>query len=146
MRVIKTIAKNDEYPKRVLCENCGANLEYEKEDEFIGWMGCKNVICPECGDATFVTERVVKPTWNATFNHTSTEYGAKEIGNEKTQKYIDEVVSSLVNCNEEFTHHVMVCGNTLVVGIKCGDDGIDIYVTKDYYGDMLAMEDYNLIK
>ena len=49
---MKVIKKNEvetsEYPKRIVCEHCCAELEYDKDDEFVGLWGMKCITCPEC--------------------------------------------------------------------------------------------------
>ena len=49
---MKVIKKNEvetsEYPKRIVCDHCGAELEYDKDDEFVGIWGMKCITCPEC--------------------------------------------------------------------------------------------------
>lgn len=45
MRLIKSNNIEPEYPKRHVCDECGAELEYDKEDVHIGWMGCECVTC-----------------------------------------------------------------------------------------------------
>lgn len=41
----KPVAEND-FPKRIKCDNCEAELEYDKDDMFIGKWGMKYVTLP----------------------------------------------------------------------------------------------------
>ena len=137
MRLIKSNNIESEYPKRHICDECGAELEYDKEDVHIGWMGCETMV-GEC--------RVQPPTWKETFHHTSTETGAVDIEDVKIQEYVDKAVKSL--CSEKWKpgeFYATETGNLLVVGIKW-EDGVDIYVTKDYWEDSIAPEDYGMVK
>ena len=147
MRLIKSNNIESEYPKRVFCDECGAELEYDKEDVHIGWMGCEYVTCPACDGETMVGEcRVQLPAWKATFHHTSTETGAVDIEDVKIKEYVDKAVKSL--CSEKWKpgeFYATTTGNLLVMGIKW-EDGIDIYVTKDYWEDSIAPEDYGMVK
>lgn len=145
MRVIKSQVKNSEYPKQIQCEYCGAELEYELQDEHIGWMGCKYITCPECKQLNCVNEdRQLKPTFPVTFHHVDSVCGeAVEIGNEQTQKYVDEVVKYLATQDDNCAH--TGTGNTMVFGTKY-DDGIDVYVAKNYWNDTLMPEDYKMVK
>ena len=61
MRLIKSNNIEPEYPKRHTCEECGAELEYDKKDVHIGWMGCEYVTCPACGSETVVGECRIQP-------------------------------------------------------------------------------------
>ena len=51
---MKVIKKNEvetsEYPKRIVCDHCGAELEYDRDDEFAGLWGMKCITCPECNE------------------------------------------------------------------------------------------------
>ena len=147
MRLIKSNNIEPEYPKRHTCDECGAELEYDKEDTHIGWMGCEYVTCPACDKETMVSDqRVQPPTWKTTFYHTSTETGAVDIKDTEIQVYVDRVVKSL--CSEKWKpgeFYITSTGNLLVLGIKW-EDGIDIYVTKDYWEDSIAPEDYGMVK
>ncbi len=37
------------YPRSLVCEKCGSELEYEESDTRIGTYGCVYVDCPCCG-------------------------------------------------------------------------------------------------
>lgn len=147
MRLIKSNNIESEYPKRHICDECGAELECDKEDVHIGWMGCEYVTCPACGSETMVNDqRVQPPTWKTTFHHTSSETGAVDIEDDKIREYVNEAVKSL--CSEKLKpgeFYITRTGNLLVLGIKW-KDGVDIYVTKDYWEDSITPEDYGMVK
>ena len=147
MRLIKSNNIEPEYPKHHICDECGAELEYDKEDIHIGWMGCEYVTCPACDGETMVGEcRVKPPTWKTTFYHTSAGTGAVDIEDVEIQEYVDKAVKSL--CSEKWKpgeFYATETGNLLIVGIKW-EDGVDIYVTKDYWEDNIAPEDYGMVK
>lgn len=147
MRLIKSNSIEPEYPKRHICEGCGAELEYDKEDVHIGWMGCEYVTCPACDNETVVSDqRVFPPTWETTFHHTSAETGAIDIKDNEVQKYVKKVTERL--CSNEYKpgeFYITGTGNLLVLGIKW-EDSVDIYITKDYWGDSIAFEDYGMVK
>lgn len=147
MRLIKSNNIESEYPKRHTCDECGAELEYDKEDVHIGWMGCEYVTCPACGRETMVSDqRVQPPNWKETFHHTSIETGAVDIEDVKIQEYVEKAVKSL--CSDGYKpgeFYATSTGNLLIVGIKW-EDGIEVYVTKDYWEDSIAPEDYGMVK
>lgn len=147
MRLITSNTNKSEWPKRHICDNCGAELEYDKEDVHIGWMGCEYVTCPACDKETMVgDQRVQPPTWKTTFYHTSTETGAVDIEDVRIKEYVDKAVKSL--CSEKWKpgeFYITGTGNLLVLGIKW-EDGVKVYVTKDYWEDAIAPEDYGMIK
>lgn len=147
MRLIKSNNIEPEYPKRHVCDECGAELEYDEEDVHIGWMGCEYVTCPACGSETMVgDQRVQPPTWKATFHHISTETRTVDIEDIKIKEYVDRAVKTL--CSEKWKpgeFYIVRTGNLLVLGTKW-EDGVNIYVTKDYWEDGIAPEDYGLVK
>ena len=90
--------------------------------------------------------RVRPPTWSVTFDHTSAKTGAADIEDNKVQKYANEVAKRL--CSNEWKPREFALtgtGNLLVFGVKW-EDGVDIYVTKDYWEDSIALEDYGMVK
>lgn len=147
MRLIKSNNIEPEYPKRHVCDECGAELEYDKEDVHIGWMGCECVTCPACDKKTMVgDQRVQPPTWKATFHHTSSETGAVDIKDTEIQVHVKKAIKCL--CSGEWKPgepYIAVTGNLLILGIKW-EDGVDVYVTKDYWQDSIFPEDYGIVK
>lgn len=147
MRLIKSNNIESEYPKHHTCDECGAELEYDKEDVHIGWMGCEYVTCPNCNCETMIgNKRIMFPTWKATFNHVCTDTGAVDVLDHKVQEYINKVVKVL--CSDEYesgNSAITRIGNLLIFGHKW-NDGVDIYVTKDYWENSIAPEDYGMVK
>ena len=147
MRLIKSNNIEPEYPKRHICDNCGAELEYDKEDVHIGLLGCEYVTCPACNDETMVTDkRVMPPTWKATFDHICTDTGAVDVLDHEVQEYVNKVAKPLCSDEYEPGDSTITCiGNLLIFGRKW-NDGVEIYVTKDYWEDSIAPEDYGMVK
>lgn len=147
MRLIKSNNIESEYPKRHICGECGAELEYDKEDVHIGWKGCEYVTCPACDmETAVVDQRVQPPTWKVTFHHASVETDAVDIKGTEIREYVNKAVKSL--CSDERKpgeFYAAKTGYLLVVGIKW-NNGVDIYVTKDYWEDSIGCEDYVMVK
>ena len=147
MRLIKSNNIESEYPKRHVCDECGAELEYDKEDVHIGWMGCEYVTCPNCNCETMLNDkRIMPPSWKATFENVCSENGAVDIYDHEVGEYVNKAVKVL--CSDKYKPGefcVVRTGNLLVVGLKW-NDGIDIYVTKDYWQDSIFPEDYGMVK
>lgn len=147
MRVIKSNNIEPEYPKRHICDKCGAELEYDKEDVCIGGWGYEYVTCPVCGNEIMVGEcRVQPPTWKATFHHTNVKTGAVDIEDVKIKEYVNRAVKTL--CSEKWKpgeFYITKTGNLLILGTKW-KDGVQIYVTKDYWEDSIFPKDYGMVK
>lgn len=138
MKVIKSRLSTTE-PKRCICEECGAELEYEPCDVHVGWMGVGYVTCPECGRDTAVSdERKAKPTWPLTFHHTCKENGAVDLDDERVDSMVDEVVNRLKKSDDDYPYAMTGTGNTVVFGLKF-EDSIEIYVTKNYWEDTIFL-------
>ena len=139
---MKVIKKNEvetsEYPKRIVCDHCGAELEYDKDDEYIGQWGMRCVTCPECMRDVFVSDhRVEPPKWYATFDHVDSAT-AKELKNEDIQEYIDNCYKYLMNEAKQGDFYMTGSGDTMVFGVRY-EDTVDLYVTRDYYEDVTCL-------
>lgn len=146
MRLIKSNNIEPEYPKRHTCDNCGAELEYDKEDVHIGWMGCEYVTCPACDSEIMIDgKRIMPPNWPQTFHPISAKLVAKYMPDEWIADEVKSMAKKLVNNVSPGEFSVMSCGDTLIIGLKYGD-GFDIYVTREYCSDSMNTEDYSLIK
>lgn len=139
---MKVIKKNEvetsEYPKRTICDHCGAELEYDRDDEFVGLWGMKCITCPECNEDCFVSNhRVEPPNWKATFDHVDSAT-AKELKNEDIQEYIDNCYKYLMNEAKPGDFYMTGSGDTMVFGFRY-EDTVDLYVTRDYYEDVTCL-------
>lgn len=140
---MKVIKKNEvetsEYPKRIVCDHCGAELEYDKDDEFVGIWGMKCITCPECNEDCLVSDhRVEPPNWKVTFDHTNSD-SAVVIDDEEIQEYIDKCYARLTS--DDWTpgdHYLTGSGDTMIFGVKY-DDEIRVFVTRDYYEDITCL-------
>ena len=151
MRLIKSNNIESEYPKRVFCDECYAELEIEESDVFVGEFGCHLFKCPCCGREVAIDgiERDTPPIFRKTFlHHSATKEGtvqSKHISDNEVQEMIDKCVHRLVSEDVEVGEYTMeaMC-DTAVYAFKM-EDCIDIIVTQDYYNDTLFNDDYGLI-
>lgn len=140
---MKVIKKNEvetsEYPKRIVCDHCGAELEYDKDDEFVGLWGMKCITCPECNEDCFVSDhRVEPPNWKTTFDHTNSD-SAVAIDDEEIQEYIDKCYARLTSDEwKSGDHYLTGSGDTMIFGVKYEDE-IRVFVTRDYYEDVTCL-------
>ena len=152
MRLIKSNNIKSEYPKRVFCDECYAELEIEESDVFVGEFGCHLFKCPCCGREVAIDgiERDTPPTFKQTFlHHSATKEGtvqSKHISDNEVQKMIDGCVHRLISEDVEVGEYTMeAIGDTAVYAFKY-EDCIEIIVTQDYYNDTLFNEDFGLIR
>ena len=152
MRVIKSNNIEPKWPKRVMCENCQAELEIEESDVFVGEFGCHLFKCPCCGRKVAIDgiERDTPPTFRKTFFHYSaTKEGtvqSRHIPDDEIQRMINHCVSNLISDDVEAGEFSMQgYGDTVVYAFKY-EDCIEILVTQDYYEDTLFKDDFGLIR
>lgn len=115
--------KNKE--NNIICSKCNTELIYENEDIIMN----KNVFgiyCPACGQFIKIKDRWKFPD---DFYHFGD--GAK-ISDEKITDMASSIEKSLRNSEEEYDYHYTATGDAIVFGFK-DEDGITIYVAKNYY-------------
>ena len=150
MRLIKSNSIKSEYPKRVFCDECQAELEIEESDVFVGEFGCYLFKCPCCGREVAIDgiERDTPPTFRKTFWHTYVDKSndTKHIEDDEVQRMINHCVGKLISDDVEVGEFSMQgYGDTVVYAFKY-EDCIEILVTQDYYEDTLFEDDYGLIR
>lgn len=115
--------KNKE--NNIICSNCNTELIYENEDIIMN----KNVFgiyCPACDQFIKIKDRWKFPDDFYLFGD-----GAK-ISDEKITDMASSIEKSLRNSEEEYDYHYTATGDAIVFGFK-DEDGITIYVAKNYY-------------
>lgn len=139
MKII-TPATKSEWPKRHTCLQCGAELEYEKDDVYFGVHGLEYIECPSCKTENVVNEkRVVPPEWPVTFEVHGGE-GCANNNSVKVQKLIDDVVNELESGTIKPGEFVfMENGGIFVAGFRFEDE-YEIIVTGDYWVDYTESE------
>ena len=138
VKVLNQVVKNERYPKNVVCEMCGAELEYDQEDEYVGLFGYDCVKCPCCGkDVTVNKYQVTRPIFPTSFYHFGGEE-SKKLTDEETQKYIDKVLEDMQEL-EVGKYTYTGSGDTMVYGFRYEDEDV-IQVCKNYYEDNIFKE------
>lgn len=100
---VKRVVEDDRnnYPRKMVCERCESELEYEESDITNGAWGCAIVPCPCCGnenflddgehDLTLTMDNVEFPTH---FSHTTEANGAVDVcNNEEIKKYLCQAIN-----------------------------------------------------
>ena len=88
------------YPRKMLCKHCGSELEYEKSDLRMGFLGCYHLDCPLCGCENMIDcheDNITLTKGNVEFPvhfwHSSVEAGAvKTCNNENVRKCINKAI------------------------------------------------------
>lgn len=136
------------YPRKIICEHCGSELEYEKSDLRIGFLGCAYLDCPLCNGDNMIedNENTITLTkdnikFPVHFWHTSKETGAVDYCNhEEVKKAVYRAIDYFrKNKNEYFWY--TCCGN-LYVGVNRydGDENYWVIVSNNYYETYIPFE------
>jgi hypothetical protein len=136
--MIRVINNKEEEPTlyRSMCDNCGVELEYEKDDTYIGALGGRELICPFCGKPVYVEQ----PD-GIDLNHSNIEFpkhflpptdDAIDIDDEEIQKWIRELLCKAESSEEEYVYYIEGMGNAIVFVFKYVDEYV-VYVTNKYW-------------
>lgn len=136
------------YPRKLECEKCGSELEYEESDINIGVYGAAHVLCPLCGynnmldgdehDITLTKDNIEFPIH---FHHTSKETGAVKISNEEIKNRIRNGVNYF-RTNKDEHYWFTESGDTHVSVVRYeGDKDYEVLVTKDFYSTYIPFEE-----
>lgn len=137
------------YPRKIICEGCGSELEYDKSDTQIGALGGVYVFCPLCDydnmidsheDAVILTKNNIEfPTH---FFHTSVDGGAVDCcDNKHIKSYIDQAINYFRQNKDEFVWTVESGNLYIAVYRDDGDEDYYVMVTDNYYSTYLPFED-----
>lgn len=136
------------YPRKIFCDECGSELEYEMSDLEMGELGCMHIKCPLCGEyimldgnennITLTADNIEFPTH---FFHISKETGAADAcNNEEVKKYINKAIAYFRENKNEFAWYSQ-CGNLYVAVFRYdGDEEYHVNVSNNYYDSFIPFE------
>lgn len=145
----ENIKEKNPYPRKLTCDMCSSELEYEESDLKMGELGCMHLKCPLCGYSNLIedNEHSIKLTKDNVyfpdhFFHTSSENGAVDVcKNEYIKKCINESIDYLRRNKDESSYHFLGTGNTMVFVFRFdGDEDYFVVVTNDYYDTYIPFE------
>lgn len=137
------------YPRKMFCEKCESELEYEKSDLKIGFLGCVYLDCPCCGYDNMLEENentIILTKDNIEFPthfwHTSASTGAKDCCNNLEVKENIQRAIEYFRKNKEDTYDWFVrYGNLYISVSRCnGDESYEVVVSNDYYTTSIPFE------
>lgn len=133
--------KYEPYPRKMTCECCGSELEYEESDLYMGTYGCMHLDCPCCGEDNMLDphEKNIILTKNniefpTHFHHVCVENGAVECCDEYFREYVNKGIEYLRNNKDETDWGGHITGNFYIHIRKYdGDRVYDVTVSRDFY-------------
>lgn len=137
------------YPRCLICECCGSELEYEESDLRMGFLGCMHLDCPCCGAENMLDDN--ENNINLTFNnikfpshfwHTSKETGALDVcSTEGIRDRVERAIRYFRNNKDEFNWHSS-CGNLYVSVCRYeGEEIYDVTVSNNFYTTEIPFEE-----
>ena len=152
MKVLKNNYKKAEafpakyYPRKIICDSCESELEYEKSDVTIGWLGAAYITCPLCGKDVMLDEDGITLTMDniefpTHFNHTSKENAVDLCNNKEIKKHIRDAINYFRKNKEEFACESGSGNLTVHVYRYAGDEEYHVVVSNDYYDTNIPFEE-----
>ena len=135
--MIKVLNRNVEEPKiyKITCDECHAELEYEKSDTYIGVFGGRELICPACNEKVFIDEieGIDLDSSNIEFptHFMNPSDKAMDIEDERIQEWVQKCLKNIED-NPGNGFYISGSGNTVVIALDFEDER-DIYVAKKYW-------------
>lgn len=143
------VKKVEPYPRKLICEQCGSELEYEEPDLRVGVYGCVFVDCPCCGydnmienhenEITLTMHNVEFPIH---FHHTSKDNGAVDVcNNNEIKERIQSAIKYFRKNKDEFVWQ-SECGNLFLVVFRYeGEENYEVILANNYYSTYIPFED-----
>lgn len=111
------------------CNFCHAQFYYSYDDLVDVNENSFGFICPECGNEIEIY-KINECHYPESFFH----FGeGKKLSNNEIQEYINKIRKQLETSDEDYDYNLIVSGDTIVFATKDLEDGISIYVAKNYY-------------
>ena len=154
MRVLKDNSKNiveevkvKPYPRKVICDNCESELEYEKSDLYEGEYGCMYVDCPICSYDIMLEEHENSITLTADnikfpihFHHVNSICAVERGNTEEIRKELKRAIEYFRKNKDEYTWHTWSGNLFVMVHRWSGDENYEVVVSTDFYNMEIPFE------
>lgn len=145
----KVTKRIEPYPRKLICENCESELEYEESDLVMGEYGCVFVDCPICGEHNMlddnehsITLTVGNIEFPVHFHHVSKETGAKDrVSIDEVRSEIKRAVDYFRKNKEEYNWHTWSGNLFIMVHRWSGDEQYEVIVSSDFYNMEIPFEE-----
>ena len=128
----------------VICANCESEFIADKEDTYIGALGCRYVKCPCCGEENDLDDGITLTAENLSFpkHYHSFKDGVK-LTDEEIDGYVKRGIYALRNSKDKHFYAIQTgTGDTHVFVFKYdGDEEYFVYVGRGGYETQVPFED-----
>lgn len=147
MKILKnnTLKKEDDkFPLKIVCEECGSELEVEESDIRIGYLGTCYVKCPVCNKDTYIYELdgvvVTKDTikFPDYFYHFD---NGKKLSNEEIEDYIRRGIEWHRRNPNSFVWDCGTGDSDIAVYNYSGDNEYRVVVSRGFYDCEIPFEE-----
>lgn len=138
------------YPRKLICEGCESELEYEESDLRMGEYGCMYVDCPVCGQDNMlesnehsITLTVDNIEFPVHYSHINVENGAKDIfNNDEIKQYLRQAIEYFRNNKDDYSWGGWITGNLFMYVHRYSDDEMyEITISNDFYTMQIPFEE-----
>lgn len=137
------------YPRKLVCNMCGSELEYEESDMRMGVYGCMHIDCPLCGEDNLLEDNdnnieLTKDNieFPIHFHHTSKETGAVDVcNNEMVKEYVRKAIDYFRRNKSEDSYGGHITGNFYInVERNDADEEYTVTVSNNFYDTYIPFE------
>ena len=138
------------YPRKLVCENCGSELEYEESDLRMGEYGCMHIDCPLCQYNNMLVDNennieltVDNIEFPIHFHHVSENTCAVNCcNNGRVKEYLHKAIDYFRKNKDEYDWGGHITGNLYIqVHRYSGDKMYEVTISNDFYSMEIPFEE-----
>lgn len=146
MKVLKNnMSQNNNYikpyPRKLICDQCGSELEYEEDDMYMGWLGKMYLQCPVCKNENMLddNENSIELTKNNIkyplhFLRTNQNIrNVSHITDEHIEKEIKRGIEWFRMNKSEYIWYTEYGDLFIIIFRLDGDENYHVTITRDWY-------------
>ena len=141
------------YPMKIICDECGSELEIMKEDTHIGWLGAVFATCPCCNNETMICDldgiTLTKDTLIFPQHFLETCKGMRGVSDIPSGRIVSEINRGIKYLRENKDEYcwMMTSGDVYIVVFKYDGDGeYQIMVTRHFYETTIPFENEDYLE
>lgn len=152
MKILKNTKNKSEdinsYPRKLICENCKSELEYDESDLRMGEYGYMFIDCPVCGEGSMLENNehsiiltVDNIEFPIHFHHTNNENAVDACNTEEIRNGLKRAINYFRNNKDEYVWYSWFGNLFILVHKWSGDEEYEVVVSNDFYSMAIPFED-----